>query len=145
MPVGPQSVRHVQETTETETDDSDSEYGAVGGVSHAEAASQRRVSPNSALKTEIVSEISNKTNKEPKGPVSKTKRVTKEIVAKKETVARDVAKEDTVAKEVAKGADNGAFEVDSDNSDSTYATDSSTEVYFPDSNKKDEKKVNHVV
>ena len=171
-PVQPQRVHNIQENTETDTDSSDSEYGAVGGVpvsqrrvggaSNTETASQKRASPSSALKTEIVSEIHNETRNGSKRPVSKakTKPVTKEIVSKKETVARDVAaKEGTVVKEVAKetvakkevvardvvrGEDNDTYEGESDSSDSFLVTDSSSEVYFTDQNKKEEKKANIV-
>ena len=142
----PQRVHNVQETTETDTD-SDSEHGAVGGVSgavggvcgavggvsHAEIACRPQVPSSSALKTETVSETNNKTYKSGKRPVAKLKPVTKEIVAKKETVARDVAR----------GEDNESYEVDSDSSESTSTMDTSSEVYFTD--RKEEKKINHVV
>ena len=159
----PQRVHNVQETTETETD-SDSEQGAVGGVPsavggapgavggvlHAEIVCQPQASSSSALKTETVSETSDKAYKSGKRPVVKSKTVTKEIVSKKETVARDVAKEVAkketvarqVAKEVARGEDNEALE---DENDSSGSLDGSSEVYFNDPTKKDEKKTNHVV
>ena len=176
-PVQPERVHNVQDATETDTDSSDSEYGAVGGapVSHTQTANERRVggatntaaanqkraSP-SALKTEIVSEIHNETGRGSKRPASKTKTkpVTKEIVSKKETVDRDIAaKEKPVAKEVAKetvakkevvardvvrGEDNDAFDDESDSSDSFLVTDSSSEVYFADQNKKEEKRASIV-
>ena len=190
-PVQPQRVHNVQDATETDTDSSDSEYGAVGGapVSHTQTANERRVGGASntetanqrkvggasnteaangkraspaALKTEIVSEIHNESENRSKRPVSKTKSkpVKKEIVSKKETVDRDiaaneqpvakevaketVAKKEVVAREVARGEDNDGYEGESDSSDSFYVTDSSSEVYFADQNKKEEKRASIV-